>query len=263
MLDEYILSELENIRKNYIKKIIISILVGVILLMILLFTFWKTLQLSLHDKIWQKPTALVALLAILTFAFTISIPFDLAKEYSEEIKKIIFNLQKKIPEYDEFKIITYKSYSSFFRNFLKKYFGEKNEKNQESIKVIEEDFFQIQYKENIIELAEVKVFKITGSGKYKNEKEIFKGIIIKIPEKIFNPQNIYQNIIVKENENAFILLDSETLHHQNIKKNIKNKIKDLFEINILKKINQQNLEEFLEQIKEILTIVKKYITEVK
>lgn len=254
MLDEYILSELENIRKNYIKKIIISILVGVILLMILLFTFWKTLQLSLHDKIWQKPTALVALLAILTFAFTISIPFDLSKEYSEEIKKIIFNLQKKIPEYDEFKIITYKSYSSFFRNFLKKYF---REEDQESIKVIEEDFFQIQYKENIIELAEVKVFRITGSGKYRNEKEIFKGIIIKIPEKIFNPQNISKNIIVKENENAFILLDSETLHHQNIK----NKIKNLFEINILKKITQENVNNFLEQIKSILTIIKRYTTQ--
>ncbi len=246
MLDEYILSELENIRKNYIKKIIISILVGVILLMIILFIFWKALQLSLHDKIWEELTSLFAFLAILTFAFTISIPFNLTKEYSEEIKKIIFNLQKKIPEYDEFKIITYKSYSSFFRNFLKKYF---REENQEPIKVIEEDFLQIQYKENIIELAKVKVFRITGPGKYKIKKEIFKGIIIKIPEKIFNPQNIPQNIIVKENENAFILLDSETLHHQNIK------------INILKKITQENLNNFLEQIKSILTIIKRYTTQ--
>lgn len=261
MLDEYILSELENIRKNYIKKIIISTSIGVILLMILLFIFWKTLQLSLQDKIWQKPNALNALAVVVTFIFTISIPFDLSKKYSEEIKEIIFNLQKRIPEYDEFKIITYKSYSSFFRNFFKKYFGEKNEKNHESIKVIEEDFFQIQYKENIMELAEVKVFKITGSGKYKNEKEIFKGIIIKIPEKIFNPQNIYQNVIVKENKNVFVILDSENLRNQTIKRSVKNKIKNLFEINILKKINQQNLEEFLEQIKEILTIVKKYIRE--
>ncbi len=114
----------------------------------------------------------------------------------------LFENIKKVEEFEEFKINKYNWQSNNFKDPIIFKF-----RPSKSYRYREFNYFQIEYK----------------------------GIIIKIPEKIFNPQNIYQNIIVKENENVFVILDSENLRNQTIKRSVKNKIKNLFEINILKK----------------------------
>ncbi|MCS7164992.1 MAG: hypothetical protein RMJ51_01760 [Candidatus Calescibacterium sp.] len=158
------------------------------------------------------------------------------KKFSFYIKKKIFNSIKNLPQLEGIEIIEYKDKGRNFENVLREYY-DFNVYN-------EEDIFLFKLKNIQILMSEVQLQKQEGSGKNRRYITIFRGVVYRIPEKTFA---FYPDLRV-----------GNIISHMGYIYILRPKNKDLFELSLLKKVNTENLHNFLNELKENIEFIKKF-----
>lgn len=150
------------------------------------------------------------------------------KRFSFSSKKKIFNSIKNFAYLEGIEIIEYKERDRNFEDIL--------HQNYDFNVYKEEDVFVLKIKNVLILMAEVELQKRIRRGKNTRYVTVFRGIVYRIPQQIFNyyPSPNIQNIISYMG-NTYIL---------------RPKNRDLFELKLLKKINPETLKSFLSELKD-------------
>ncbi len=233
-MNEIIIYELEKIRNNNIRKL--SLYLFSIILIILLTLFLSFLFGIVHFICFSCFFTASLLFVIPTFQ----------KSYSFEIKNCLFNVIKKVDEFNEFTIKKYSPHSNTFREvslFL----------YPSSTDCHEEDYLEIEYKNQKIELAECRIYKIESyysEGKRRTKiVPLFNGILIKIPKQLTK-----QNFVT--NESYFIFSIPQNPNHIYVKI----ETKSLFlEFNIFRKISEKDIKEKIEEISKAFSIIREIV----
>lgn len=233
---EIIVYELEKIRNNNIKKFYLYLFISIILIILLV--------LFLFGKDFASFICFGCFFTILTLLLVIPI---IQKSCSFEIKNSLFNVIKKVDEFQEFTINKYLRSSSIFRDvsvFL----------YPSSTNCYEEDYLEIEYKNEKIELAECRIYKIesyySGGKRRTKTVSLFNGILIKIPKQLTR-----QNLVT--NESYFIFSMPQYPNHIYVKI----ETKSLFlEFNIFRKISEKDIKEKIEEINKVFSIIREVVT---
>lgn len=181
--------------------------------------------------------------------------YSLQRKYSFYAKEKIFNYIKNNPILKGIETIEYNKSSEIFKDILNK--------NYEFNTYKEEDTFVYKIQNVEIVMSKVKLLnqeiEITNKRrlrrlKPKNQIDIyihqtilFQGIVYRIPKEYYKTHMENRSI------NETILTDANYVYI------LKEKNKDLFELNILKKVSPEYLTKFLQQLRNNLEFPKNYI----
>ena len=238
-MNEIIIYEFEKVRKDNLKKLILYLLIYFfIIILIISFSFNYIYSID--------PIFILFIVVILLILIPSLIISFIEKLYSFQIKNYLFKITNKIDEFHEFTINKYLPHSSIFRDVSVFLYPSLTNSN-------EEDYLEIEYKNQKIELAECRIEKIesyySGGKRRTRTITLFKGILIKIPKQLTK-----QNFVT--NESYFIFSIPQNSNHIYIKINSKS---EFLEFNIFRKISEKDIKEKIEEISKVLSIIREIV----
>ncbi|MCS7243656.1 MAG: hypothetical protein RMJ36_02835 [Candidatus Calescibacterium sp.] len=252
MINDLIISELEHFRKQKIQQrnyiLLILTLISILLLIIIILLF-------------PKDSSMICCMSIIIYIkIFIIIASFFQNQYSREIKKLLINIISKIPNFEEFKIIKYSpEETDFLKNPLLTLYPEASTYK-------EEDYLEIEFNNTKVIFAEVEINKIEYKKSLRKRKEkykyfsiefteysktvenLFKGIVIVLPKKIFDSSSaniidITYTVIPNFQDNIFIFYPHK-------------KQKNYFEFSLSKRITEEYIQEKISEITQIFNLIR-------
>lgn len=154
------------------------------------------------------------------------------KKFSFFVKQKIFNLA--ISDLGDIRLINYCSKGENFISIMKKVF--------DFSEYIEEDVFLFRIKGVDVLASEVELINRSRKSSYN----VFKGIVFRIPKSNFKLESNFGDTLNYHEEQDFVYI-------------FKLSNQDLFEFELFKKIEETDLEKFVEDVKSNLSFVKNFI----
>lgn len=254
-MNEIIIYEFEKVRKDNFKKLILYLLfyffiIILIISFLITFLYSRPKYSSFFFSIIEDPVSFFVIVTFFIVLILILIPLLIIlfteKSYSFQIKNYLFKIINKIDEFQEFTINKYLQRSSIFRDvsvFL----------YPSSTNYYEEDYLEIEYKNQKIELAECKIEKTesyySGGKRRTRTITLFKGILIKIPKQI-----IKQNLVRRKS--YFIFSIPQDPYHIYVKIDLES---EFLEFNIFRKISEKDIKEKIEEISKVISIIREIV----